>query len=57
MLHLNCLAWEARFKIEFRSFMVTNFTTIGGAVTEDEVNGRRFPWKAMNVRENDSVEV
>ena len=28
---------EAKLKIEFRSFMVTNFTTIGGAVTEDEV--------------------
>jgi len=52
MLHLNCLAWETRLKIEFRSFMVTNSTTIGGAVTEEV-----FPWKAMNVRENDSVEI
>jgi len=32
----NCLAWEARLKIEFRSFMVTNFTTSGDAVTEED---------------------
>jgi len=36
MLYLNCLAWAARLKIELRSFMVTNFTTIGGAVTEED---------------------
>jgi len=33
---LNCLAWKGRLRIEFRSFMVGNFTIMGGAVTEDE---------------------
>ena len=33
---LNWLAWEAWLKIEFRSFMVRNFTTMGGAVIEED---------------------
>jgi len=53
MLHLNGLAWKARLKIEFRSFMVTNFTTIGGAVTEEDkvmtdvFRGRRWTFEKM----------
>jgi len=34
MLYLNCLAWKARLRIEFRFFMVRNFTTMVGAVAE-----------------------
>jgi len=38
--------------------MVSNFTTMDGAVTEvDESDSRGFPWKAMSVREYDSIEV
>jgi len=34
MLQYNCLAWEARLRMEFRSFMVRNFATMGGAVAK-----------------------
>jgi len=43
MKHLNYPAWEARLKVEFRSFMFRNFTTIGGTVAEaEEVIGEVF---------------
>jgi len=37
MQHSNYPAWEARLRMEFRSFMFRNFTTIGGTVAEVEV--------------------
>ena len=46
MLHLNCLAWEARLRMEFRSFMFSDFTTMGGAVAEvDEAIAEVFRGK------------
>ena len=43
MLQYNCLAWEARLRMEFLSFMVRNFTTMGGAVAKvDEATAEFF---------------
>ena len=36
MLYLNRLEWNARLRIEIQSFMVRNFTTVGGAVPEPD---------------------
>jgi len=33
-LSLICLTWEVRLRMEFRSSMVRDFTTMGGAVVE-----------------------
>ena len=46
MQNLNYPTWEASLRMEFRSFMFRNFTTIGGTVAEveeaigDVFNGR-----------------
>ena len=43
MLYLNRLEWNARLRIEIQSFMVRNFTTVGGAVPElDEAIAEGF---------------
>jgi len=43
MQHSNYPAWEARLRMEFRSFMFRNFTTIGCTVAEvEELIGEVF---------------
>jgi len=43
MQYSNYPAWEARLRMEFRSFMFRNFTTIGGTVAEvEEVTAEVF---------------
>ena len=52
MLYI-CLAWEAKLRMEVRSFMVRNFTTMDGAVTEvdeeiaDVFRGSRWTFENM----------